>query len=262
MAPALRTNAEMIRWIARQTLFALSCVAPATLLATLWLCGGDLGRRVGGHTILLFGMALSLAETVVFTPVVAIRSVKTLRELNVARDELIRLACTDPLTGLLNRRGFEGIAARAVDAMTARGRPAAVLMCDLDHFKEVNDVFGHEFGDLVLKRVADLLRQTVDRDHVFLARLGGEEFVAILGDCGGGEALALAERVRRTFAGHAFAWNGATAAITLSIGFAETSERDRTVSALLAKADAALYEAKRDGRNRVAAAAAPLTAAA
>ena len=80
LAPALRTNAEMIRWIARQTLFALSFVAPATLLATLWLCGGDLGRRVDGHTILLFGMALALVETVVFTPLVAIRSVATLRE--------------------------------------------------------------------------------------------------------------------------------------------------------------------------------------
>ena len=175
---------------------------------------------------------------------------------------MIRLACTDPLTGLLNRRGFESVAARAVDAMSGRGRPAAVLMCDLDHFKLVNDVFGHEVGDAVLKRAAELLRQTVDREHVFLARLGGEEFVAILGDCGGGEALALAERVRKAFAGHAFACNGATATITLSIGFAATSERQRTVSALLAEADAALYQAKRDGRNRVAASAAPLPAAA
>ncbi len=244
----------MVLWIARQSLFALGCVAPATFVATLWLCGGDLSRRLDGHAILLFAMALALGETLVFTPVVAIRSVMTLRELNVARDELIQLAYTDPLTGLLNRRGFESIAARAVDAMSAHGRPAAALMCDLDHFKEVNDAFGHEFGDAVLKRAADLLRLTIDRDPVFLARFGGEEFVAILGDCGGGEALALAERVRMTFAGHAFASNGASATITLSIGFAATSECDRTVSALLAKADAALYEAKRDGRNRVAAA--------
>jgi diguanylate cyclase (GGDEF)-like protein len=252
----------MVRWIAAQTLFALSCVVPATLLATLWVYGGDLSRKLDGHTILIFSMAVALVETLVFTPVVAIRSVRTMRELNVVRDELVRLACTDPLTGLLNRRGFESVAARAVDALSSRGRPAAVLMCDLDHFKEVNDAFGHEFGDAVLRSAADLLRQTVDRDHVFLARLGGEEFVAVLGDCGSGEALVLAEGIRRTFAAHAFAWNGASATITLSIGFAATSERERTVSALLAKADAALYEAKRAGRNQVAASAAPLPAAA
>ena len=252
----------MIRWIAAQTLLAASCVAPVTLLATLWLCGGDLSRKLDGHTILLFGMALAMAETLIVTPAVGVRSVRTLRELNMARDELLRLACTDPLTGLLNRRGFESVAARAVDALTARGRPAAVLMCDLDHFKDVNDAFGHEFGDEVLKGAADLLRHTADRDHVYLARLGGEEFVALLGDCGDGEALDLAECVRMQFAAHPFAWNGALATITLSIGFAATCDGDRTVAALLAKADAALYEAKRAGRNRVAASPAPLPAAA
>ena len=102
LAPALRTRSEMIRWIAAQTLLAASCVAPVTLLATLWLCGGDLSRKLDGHTILLFGMALAMAETLVVTPAVGVRSVRTLRELNMARDELLRLACTDPLLSLIH----------------------------------------------------------------------------------------------------------------------------------------------------------------
>ena len=105
---------------------------PATAAACLWLYSGDLSRAIGGWETMRFFLALALVETLVFTPIVAIRSVETLRQLNLARDELDRLSGADPLTGLLNRRGFEKAAAVLAAAPEARDAPAAALVCDLD----------------------------------------------------------------------------------------------------------------------------------
>ena len=115
--------------------------------------------------MLRFGLALAAIEALVFAPVVALRSSRTLRELTLARDELDRLAHFDALTGLLNRRGFDKA---AVGTLTTLGRPAAALMCDLDNFKGVNDRFGHEFGDVALRHVAHILRAAAGRDFAGL----------------------------------------------------------------------------------------------
>jgi len=248
LVPAVRTNYDVVRWTAIQTLLAVGLVLPATALGLLWLCGGDVSRSLSALATLRFGLALAAVEALVFAPVVALRSSKTLRELTLARDELDRLAHIDTLTGLLNRRGFDKA---AVGTLTTLGRPAAALMCDLDNFKGVNDRFGHEFGDVALRHVAHILRAAAGRDNMVLGRVGGEEFALLLTDVQPADALAFAEKLRMSIAERPVEWAGANETITMSIGFAATPSWQGQVSPLLARADAALYEAKRVGRNHV-----------
>ena len=251
MAPAVRTNYEVLRWTAIQTLLALALVLPATAIGLLWLYGGDLNHAVSGNATLRFCMALAAIEALVFAPAVAFRSSRTLRELTVARDELDRLAHFDSLTGLLNRRAFDKAAAGPLTSPATLGRPAAALMCDLDHFKRINDRLGHEFGDAALRHVANVLREADRQENIVVARVGGEEFALLLTDVMRADAFVFAEKLRMSIAERPVEWAGAKATITMSIGFAATPSWQGQVSPLLARADAALYEAKRGGRNRV-----------
>jgi diguanylate cyclase (GGDEF)-like protein len=130
----------------------------------------------------------------------------------------------------------------------------AALLCDIDRFKEINDEFGHEFGDAALRHVANLLRSVAERENFALGRQGGDEFVALLPSFTSAQALDLAERLRQAFAAQPVEWKGLTAGFTISIGVAGTSSSDGRIVELIVNADAALYEAKREGRNRVAAA--------
>ena len=120
--------------------------------------------------------------------------------------------------------------------------------------KDINDEFGHEFGDAALRHAANLLRSAAERENLVLGRQGGDEFVALLPDFTSARALDLAERLRQTFAAQPVEWNRLTAGITISVGVAGTSTSEGRIVELIVSADAALYEAKRDGRNRVAAA--------
>ena len=251
MAPAVRTNYEVLRWTAIQTLLALALVLPATAVGLLWLYGGDLNHAVSGRATLRFCMALAAIEALVFAPAVALRSSRTLRELTLARDELDRLANFDSLTGLFNRRAFDKVAAGALTSPATLGRPAAALMCDLDHFKWINDRLGHEFGDAALRQVANVLREAARQDNIVVARVGGEEFALLLTDVMRADAFVFAEKLCMSIAERPVEWAGAKATITMSIGFAATPSWQGQVSPLLARADAALYEAKRGGRNRV-----------
>ena len=177
LAFPVRTKADVVRWTAIQTVLAVGLVVPATALALLLLYRGDLSRPVDGRIVMSFCLVLSTVEALVFAPVVASRSSRTLKELNLARNELGRLARVDPLTGLLNRRGFDQAAGDAIRPPGGWGRPMAAVMCDLDHFKGVNDRFGHEFGDAALRWVANVLRSAAGERPIVLGRQGGEEFV-------------------------------------------------------------------------------------
>ncbi|MBU6272292.1 MAG: diguanylate cyclase [Betaproteobacteria bacterium] len=165
--------------------------------------------------------------------------------------ELRLQATTDYLTGLANRRYF-------MDRLEAefsrfRRRPThqtCLLALDLDHFKRVNDTHGHAAGDQVLRHVAELMRQTVRRPDV-LSRSGGEEFLLLLPDTGRDAAVALAERIRRRVAGTPTVIDGLSIPVTISIGVSALNPADSNRDAVLARADAALYEAKRAGRDAV-----------
>ncbi|MGE5516175.1 MAG: diguanylate cyclase [Bacteroidota bacterium] len=160
--------------------------------------------------------------------------------------DLDRLASRDPLTGALNRRAFALVAEKEVAHARRSGRPLAVLMMDLDHFKRINDDLGHAAGDDILCRFVAVAGRILRGEDVF-CRFGGEEFVALLPETDGQQALAAAERLRAAFAAE-FSTFPAAFAFTASIGIGEM-RADETLEDTLRRADAALYRAKATGRN-------------
>jgi diguanylate cyclase (GGDEF)-like protein len=162
-----------------------------------------------------------------------------------------RAASCDPLTGMFNRRGFSEATARMIEREVKAGRPITVMIFDIDHFKSINDRFGHPAGDEILKLFAGVISNTL-RISDLSGRIGGEEFAAML-PCNLEEALHAAERVREAFATCGIAIDDAPVVTTVSIGVAG-GPAGTELDVLLAAADTALYQAKRAGRNRVQAA--------
>jgi diguanylate cyclase (GGDEF)-like protein len=160
-------------------------------------------------------------------------------------------ASIDPLTGMFNRRGFAEATSRMIEREANAGRPVTVMIFDIDHFKSINDRFGHPAGDEVLKLFAAVVTNTL-RITDLSGRIGGEEFAALL-PCSMDEALIAAERVREAFASSGIAVDDAPVDTTVSIGVAG-GPASTELDVLLAAADTALYQAKRAGRNRVQAA--------
>jgi two-component system cell cycle response regulator len=168
----------------------------------------------------------------------------------------IEMAITDPLTGLHNRRYMETHVKTLVDQAAARGRPLAIMILDIDYFKSINDSWGHDTGDDVLREFAIRIKKSI-RGIDLACRYGGEEFVVVMPETDMAVATMVAERLRRAIAGEPFAIQQGARSIdvTISIGIAELG-RDETAARVLKRADQALYRAKRDGRNRVVPAAA------
>lgn len=167
----------------------------------------------------------------------------------------MEMAVTDGLTGLHNRRYLERHLATLVGQAAARGRPLSVMVLDIDHFKSINDSLGHAAGDDVLREFSRRMRKAV-RGIDLACRLGGEEFVLAMPDTDAALAFLVGERIRQKIAGEPFVLaDGRSAGVTVSIGVSSLASPDDTPQALLRRADEALYTAKREGRNRVAAAA-------
>jgi two-component system, cell cycle response regulator len=168
----------------------------------------------------------------------------------------MEMAVVDPLTGLNNRRYLESHLAGLLDQAAQRGRPVSAMILDIDHFKKVNDSWGHDAGDEVLRVFAARVKHAV-RGADLMCRFGGEEFVVVMPDTRQAVAKIVAERIRAAIAGAPFPIDkGArTIPVTVSIGLAE-SRRDDAPDALFRRADQALYQSKKDGRNRVTATAA------
>ena len=161
-------------------------------------------------------------------------------------------ALTDSLTGLPNRRAlFEAADAVGQRRILGGGTPVSVMIFDLDHFKETNDTYGHDLGDEVLKIFAKTVAKHL-KEKSIVGRLGGEEFAAILPGTDAAEATEAAEAVRRAFAHSAAFVNGLAVGATVSVGVASDIDVDTDLSGLFRRADAALYVAKRGGRDQVA----------
>jgi diguanylate cyclase (GGDEF)-like protein len=160
-------------------------------------------------------------------------------------------ASMDPLTGMFNRRGFAEATSRVIEREANAGRPVTVLIFDIDHFKSINDRFGHPAGDEILKLFATVVVNTL-RISDLSGRIGGEEFAALL-PCSLEEGVIAAERVREAFADSGIAVEEGPVDTTVSIGVAG-GPAGTELEVLLASADTALYQAKRSGRNRVEAA--------
>ncbi len=161
---------------------------------------------------------------------------------------MAQLASTDLLTSAWNRRHFEDVVEGEMHRATRYGQPLSLLMLDIDHFKRVNDTYGHAKGDLVLREVSDCVRAAI-RVSDSLTRWGGEEFMVLMPNTGLSSATKLAERIRESIAAHAFEGVGQ---VTASIGLAEYLPTD-PLQKWVQRADQAMYRAKRGGRNQVSA---------
>jgi two-component system cell cycle response regulator len=166
----------------------------------------------------------------------------------------IEMAITDGLTGLYNRRYMESHLGALLEQAGARGKPLTIMVLDIDFFKSINDTYGHDAGDDVLREFAVRIRKSI-RGIDLACRLGGEEFVIVMPETDMAVATIVAERLRRRIASEAFNIAQGVKAIdvTISIGIATLDTADDTPSTILKRADQALYRAKRDGRNRVVA---------
>ena len=166
--------------------------------------------------------------------------------LHESRKELEHLSVTDDLTGLYNRRYLMETLAHELRRSRRLDHPCALLMADVDHFKEYNDAYGHLAGDEALTRIAAVLRETT-RDVDCAARYGGEEFVVLMPETKAPGAIETAQRIRTRLAADELVGGK----LSVSIGVAQFPDDGDAPEALLARADAALYRAKREGRDRV-----------
>jgi diguanylate cyclase (GGDEF)-like protein len=229
VATAVRLTTPETRWL------ALLLDADVVQLAGVEVCGGVVVTALVAQSPLLILAALP--------PMMMLQR-------SLSHAQLRTAARTDTKTGLLNAGTWHRETVREI-ARAARGQQAlSILLIDVDHFKAVNDTHSHLAGDDVLAELARLLEDQL-RPYDILGRFGGEEFVATLPDTGGRVATAAAERLRRAVAEHPFSVGDDVVHITVSIGVAGDRGRITDPTELLAAADAALYEAKAAGRNRV-----------
>ena len=163
-----------------------------------------------------------------------------------------KLSRYDGLTGVFNRQHFMHEAERVLRSMQKRRAPACLVLIDLDHFKQVNDTYGHAMGDVVLQHAATLCRGQLRPVDLF-GRLGGEEFGVLLPGCPLDEGVAIAERIRRAFELSPAAEDGYTIVFSASVGVSSTEDHGYALPRVCREADVSLYAAKRAGRNRVVA---------
>ncbi|MBL8311667.1 MAG: GGDEF domain-containing protein [Burkholderiales bacterium] len=159
-------------------------------------------------------------------------------------------AKSDPLTGIANRRAFLDAARGEMARVERTAEPAAVLMLDIDHFKAINDRHGHELGDLLLIAFTQRIQAAL-RPYDHFARFGGEEFVVLLPGTAAADAAALADRLRRVIGDQLFVVSGQAVPMTMSVGVAAVRPDNASLDCALRRADAAMYSAKKHGRNRV-----------
>lgn len=195
-----------------------------------------------------YGLSLGAVDYIVkpIRPIIAKARVKTHITLKQQRDLLAETAVRDQLTGLYNRHMLNDQLERRLSFALRHNEAMSLMLIDLDHFKTVNDTFGHLAGDGVLQEVAKVLKKSARREDI-AARFGGEELVLLLDKCSGEHAWSKAEHIRQEIE----ALHPQGIRVTASIGVAEVSDGVTSVQTLLKKADDALYQAKDEGRNRV-----------
>lgn len=164
--------------------------------------------------------------------------------------ELLRLAATDPLTGALNRREFTSLAEQEGERSRRYGRSLSIMMLDLDHFKKLNDTYGHAAGDKALQRFTTLCCNALRNVDIF-GRWGGEEFVALLPETDADNACIIGERLRKLIQDNVLMYGDNRIPMTVSIGIAQYRPDETGIETPLGRADSAVYDAKKAGRNRI-----------
>ena len=223
-----------------------------TLGHTLFYCirvfneeGSALNQALSGTNLGIQFFSVMLFESMLYVIGIGYVTLAMVKERVELR--LKAAAYSDPLTGIGNRRSFMLHGQQLLLDCQRRGAPAALLLCDLDHFKRLNDSFGHAMGDQALIAFGQITADTLHKENVF-GRIGGEEFACVLRDTDASGALEVAERIRAGFSGLPLLELGL---LSVSIGIATTQESGYELSHLLSVADGALYGAKGNGRNQV-----------
>ncbi|MCE6977866.1 diguanylate cyclase [Pseudomonas frederiksbergensis] len=183
-------------------------------------------------------------------PVIIVGIAEDITEKKQMEAQLQHLASTDALTQSSNRRHFFECAHREFEQARLNGAPMAFLLLDIDDFKVVNDTYGHQEGDKVLQRIAESGRAALRRGDLF-GRIGGEEFAAVFPGCAPDMAMQVAERLQREIQRLSFSHDDQTFGITVSQGLSSLTHEDESIDTLFARADAAMYQAKRQGKNRI-----------
>ncbi len=214
------------------------------------ILGTDFDATVRVGYVIGFSLCVATGISATLSGALSYRSALLMRELTLTRIELSRISQTDQLTGLLNRRGFDDAAVPALQSARDAGVSVVVFMCDIDHFKSINDRFGHETGDKVLVGMADVLRSFARKDGVLVARYGGEEFAALMVGISSDQAEQYAEEIRKACAAREIVIGETSERVTISIGFT-VSRGGLDLTQLMRIADLALYTAKGRGRDRV-----------
>ncbi|MDO9499932.1 GGDEF domain-containing protein [Falsiroseomonas sp.] len=206
--------------------------------------------RAGPMAQLASGINRMAAQVAVTQEELKLQVQQATDELRLQKLEAERTARTDGLTGLLRRRAFIDLADAEIQRSLRYQDPLSFIMFDVDHFKAINDTHGHACGDAALVHLANLLRDQM-RDSDLPCRWGGEEFVVLLPRTSADVARHAAERIRCHFEANPVCWEARSLRVTASFGVAAFDARDLSLSSMVARADAALYRAKRSGRNRV-----------
>ena len=241
---------DVARDIAILTLVSVVGSMAATALLMAMIVGVDFGAKLCVGEVWTIAMVIAFLAPLAICPALAAQGRRLIADLRRTRADLEQALCEDALTGLLNRRGFDEAAAERMTDCDEEAAPVVAVMCDIDLFKVINDKFGHDFGDGALERTALLIQSTVGARDSLIGRLGGEEFVILLPDCEMPEGERIAGQIRAACEALTFEFNGLCLHLTVSLGVA-AAEDDEDLRSLLSRADAALFQAKRDGRNRV-----------
>jgi diguanylate cyclase (GGDEF)-like protein len=225
-------------------------LAAVTLALVAGLSYGAVGLLVASNTPFQDSNLALIGFQVVALVLLAYVGTVAGREQRRAREAALRLARYDPLTGLYNRAHFFASMERELRLAERAGRGFAVLMLDLDGLKPVNDTFGHHYGDRLLQGVTEVIQHSV-RATDTPARYGGDEFVILLPDTDAGGAYVVGEKLRKDIAALSIRVNDRSVRTSVSVGLVAYPEDGATVEELMAAVDAALYEAKRSGKDRI-----------
>jgi len=206
--------------------------------------------RLFGGNASLHGYSIAIIVPTILASTIGYISLSMYFELERSRQEIHALAITDELTQIFNRRHFFQLAQRELERSRRNGHPLAIVLFDIDDFKQVNDSHGHMAGDLVLKETCQACKVTV-RPYDIFARFGGEEFIFLLPDTDDTRAVAVADRLRQVIAERVVFFDTGNVQMTISIGIAIFNPKKDTLDDVISRADSALYIAKKLGKNRL-----------
>ena len=246
----ITTHKDVLRHTARRIAVAGGLTIVMTLSITLLTLGTNPDALVPVGYVMMMSLFAATIISASLSGALSYRSALLMQQLTLMRGELARISQTDQLTGLLNRRGFDEAAMPALSSAYHAGLPAVVFMCDIDHFKSINDRFGHEFGDKALIEIAGVLRHFSRTHGALVARHGGEEFAVLMIGISHEQAEIYAEEIRTSCAAREIRSAEICERLTISIGFT-LARRETDLARIMRVADRALYMAKHQGRDRV-----------